>query len=174
MINVGIFYAFIGENDPKSQLYLQQRSPCMPRPSEAMGLPRRPGVSDATKRLLENCIQARLERPMDKLLLAKNPTNFTLQWGTTCVLSNAFKWTVNYWWCFWSSIILTNLKNCVSYLTEQLIFFIKCWQIYFLSEIKMALFSLECTNVLFIYIYFLKISLIFTEFMSFALGLFFS
>lgn len=38
----------------------------------------------------------------------------------------------------------------------------------------MALFSLECSNVLFIYIYFLKISLIFTEFMSFALGLFFS
>lgn len=119
-------------------------------------------------------IQAGLERPMDKLLLAKNPTNFTLQWGTTCVLADAFKWTVNYWRCFWSSIILTNLKNSVSYLTEQLIFFIKCWQIYFLSEIKMALFSLECTNVLFIYIYFLKISLIFTEFMSFALGLFFS
>lgn len=40
----------------------------------------------------------------------------------------------------------------------------------------MILFSLECTNVLFIYIYilfFFKISLIFKEFMSFALGLFF-
>lgn len=38
----------------------------------------------------------------------------------------------------------------------------------------MILFSLECTDVLFIHIYFFKTPLIFKGFISFALGLFFS
>lgn len=160
-----VFVAYIRENDLRSQLELQRRAPCLPRPLRLQGCPWGWEDCGAAGRLLcasavgKTCVQAGPDCSVEKFLLSKNPTNFILQWGMCHVQTDAFKCTDKLVMVLLKCIIIfTNHKNIISYLTELLIFFFKCWQIYFLTEIKMILFSLECTNVLFIYFIFLNLS----------------